>query len=180
MENFSSIFVVSVLVVSLLFWFYNSKKSRAKNEAIRPKKEAEFQKWYINMALEQACKEGDIDKMIELLEKGGDPNQRIKVWSCEYDDVDSSVPPRALAYYKIKTLLDITYNPAAEKLLRAYGAKTIDEISAENEPIEKAREEERIAEEKRQKSIREAEEKAKKEAEMRKVEAFLASKGKKA
>ena len=77
-------------------------------------------------------------------------------------------------------MLDTTYNPAAKKLLRAYGAKTIEEISAEAAAIEKARYDAEMAEKRRRDAILEAKRKAKKEADMRKVEAILASKGKKA
>lgn len=177
-----TIIFIACLLGLLVYFFWDCKKCRAKNEAEWQKKEAEYRKeaeiWRKEkeqQVLKDACKEGDIDKMIELLEKGVDPNQRFEVWDYKYDDGDPSVP-RTLAYCEIKTLLDITYDSAAKKLLRAYGAKTIREICAEEEPIEKAREEARVAEEKRQEAIRQAEEKAKEEAKMQKVETFLASK----
>ena len=175
-----TIIVIACLLGLLVYFFWDCKKSRAKNEAEWQKKKAEYrkeaEKWNKKKAIEKDCKEGYIEKMIELLEKGVDPNQRIEVWDYICDDDDYSVPPRFLSCCKIKTLLDITYDPAAKKLLRAYGAKTIREICAEEEPIEKAREEARVAEEKRQEAIRQAEKKAKEEAKMQKVEAFLASK----
>ncbi len=157
------IIFIACLLGLLVFWFFYCKKYRAKKEAERRKRKAEekkeAKKWKREAEkreLKEACEKGDIDKIIKLLKKGLDPNQRIEVWRYVRDDVDYSIPPRTLSYTETGTLLDITYNPAARKLLRAYGAKTIREIRAEEEPIEKA----------------------KKEADIQKVEAFLASKGK--
>ena len=194
MEKFLIIFAVCVLAASLLVYlFFYWKKYRARKKAERQKEEAERQKeeaerqkeetrMWERRELIEACEKGDIDKMIELLEKGVDPNQRIKVWVSKSDDegYPPSVPPRTLTYPIIQTLLDTTYNPAAKKLLRAYGAKTIEEIREEEAAIEKARYDAEMAEKRRRDAILEAKRKAKKEADMRKVEAILASKGKKA
>ena len=187
MEKFLIIFAVCVLAASLLVYlFFYWKKYRARKEVERQKEEAKRQKEETRMwerrELIEACEKGDIDKMIELLEKGVNPNLRIKVWDTKSDDegLPPSVPPRIRTYPRIETLLDTTYNPLAKKLLRAYGAKTIEEIREEEAAIEKARYDAEMAEKRRRDAILEAKRKAKEEADMRKVEAILASKGKKA
>ena len=108
MEKFLIIFAVCILTASLLVYlFFYWKKYRARKKAERQKEEAERQKEETRMwerrELIEACEKGDIDKMIELLEKGVDPNQRIKVWVSERDDegLPPSVPPYS----------DISYNP---------------------------------------------------------------------
>ncbi len=134
----------------------------------RAKKETEKQK------LIEACKQTDINKMVWLLEKGIDPNTIVQVWVDEY----WSNPPEYCdcSHYENRTLLDITHSPAAKKLLRAYGAKTIKEIMEEEAAIEKARFAAKKAERMRQEAILQAEKKAKEEEDLRKVDAFLASK----
>ena len=151
MEKFLIILVVLIVVGLVVYLFLDWKKDR---DQIQERNE-----------LIEACKNADIDKMIELLEKGLDPNMEIR-------------HPILSGGYIIETLLDVTRERAAVKLLRSYGAKTGYEIEAEEKAIEKAHNEAREAEMRHQEAIRQAEEKAKKEADMQKVEAFLASKGK--
>lgn len=171
MEKFLSIFVVCLLAGSLLVClFFYCKNCRAKNEAEHQKEVERWKKEADKRELKEACKKGDIDKMMELLEKGVDPNTRVQLWEFEHDEF------REISYQVTKTLLDISYNPAAKKLLRAYGAKTIREICAEKAVIEKADNDAKKAEMRRQEAIRQAEKKAKEEADMRKVEAFLLKK----
>lgn len=122
--------------------------------------------------LENACKNADIDKLIELLEGGADPNTRVSVlvpdsWCSPPEYFDCS-------YHVTKTLLDISDSEAVRKLLRAYGAKTIAEIHEEERIVEEAHKKAKEIEWKRQEAIRKAEEKAKAEADMQKVDAFLA------
>ena len=149
--------IFAVLAVGLVVCLFYNLKKECKNDK-----------------LVEICMKADIDKTIELLEKGLDPNTMVLVWKAEF----GSNPPEYwdCSHYEIQTLLDISSNPAVKKLLRAYGGKTIEEIRAEEAAIEGARK----AETKPQVAILEAERKAKEEADMRKVEAFLASKGKKA
>lgn len=119
--------------------------------------------------LENACKNADIDKLIELLEGGADPNTRVEVEESVYDSETLSV-----SYCKVtETLLDISDSEAVRKLLRAFGAKTIAEIHKEERIAEEARSKARQIEYERKEAIRRAEKKAKAEADMRKVDAFL-------
>lgn len=147
-----------------LFCFW--KKYRAKKEIEQRKKETD--------ELIEACEKADIDKLIMLLEKGMDPNTRVQVWVNE----SWSSPPEYcdLSHYETRTLLDIgRHSKAVEKLLRAYGAKTIAEISEEEAAIKKVLDEAEKAERERRNAIRQAEKKAKAEEDLRKVESFLAS-----
>ena len=166
MEKIFIILVVVLAVVLVVYLFPYWKKYRAKNEAERQKKEEQ--------ELIEACEKVDIDKMIDLLEKGLDPNTKVQVWINE----GWSNPPEYCdcSHYETRTLLDISSSPAVKKLLRSYGAKTIKEIREEEAAIEKARHDAEVAKIMRQDAIREAEKKAKEEADMQKVEAFLASK----
>ena len=173
MEKFLIIFAVCILTASLLVYlFFYWKKYRARKEVERQKEEARSRE---RQELIEACKNADIDKVIDLLEKGLNPNIIVQMWVSDCPDEYSD-----FSHYEPRTLLDISISPAVRKLLKSYGAKTIDAIWEEEAAIEKARNDARVAEIRRQDAILEAERKAKKEADMRKVEAFLASKGKKA
>lgn len=160
-------FAVSFLVGGLLVYLFCFwKKYRAKKEIEQRKKETD--------ELIEACEKADIDKLIMLLEKGMDPNTRVQVWVNE----SWSNPPEYcdLSHYETRTLLDIgRHSKAVEKLLRAYGAKTIAEISEEEAAIKKVLDEAEEAERERRNAIRQAEKKAKDEEDLRKVESFLAS-----
>ncbi len=173
------IFAVCVLAIGLLVYlFFYLKKDSARKEVERQKAEVERQKARARSRekkeLIEACKNADIDKVIELLEKGLDPNITVQVWVNEC----WSSPPEYCdcSHYETRTLLDISSGPALRKLLRSYGAKTIKAIREEEAAIEKARHDAEVAEIRRQDAILEAEKKAKEEADMQKVEAFLASK----
>ena len=122
--------------------------------------------------LENACKNADIDKLIELLEGGADPNTRVEVWVT--DSWSSGPESYDCSHYEERTLLDISDSEAVRKLLRAFGAKTIAEIHKEERIAEEARSKARQIEYERKEAIRRAEKKAKAEADMRKVDAFLA------
>lgn len=158
--------VISLVGGLLVYLFCFWKKYRAKKEIEQRKKETD--------ELIEACEKADIDKLIMLLEKGMDPNTRVQFIDtrCDYDGhlmFEHS-------FYVTKTLLDISWrSEAVRKLLRAYGAKTIAEISEEEAAIKKVLDEAEEAERERRNAIRQAEKKAKDEEDLRKVEAFLAS-----
>lgn len=183
MEKFLIIFVVCALVSSLLVYlFFYWKKYRTRKEVERQKKEVERQKAKAEAEAQnrekkeliEACKNADIGKMIELLEKGLDPNTRVQVWVRELRSYPLEICCRS--HYEVRSLLDISCSPAVTKLLKAYGAKNIEEIRNKKSAIKKDYDDTREDEIRRQDAILEAEKKAKEEADMQKVEAFLASK----
>ena len=175
MEKIFIILVVVLAVGLVVYLFPYWKKYRARKEVERQKAKARNRE---KQELIEACENADIDKVMNLLEKGHDPNTTVRVWVNE----SWSCPPEYCdcSHYETRTLLDISSSPAVKKLLRSYGAKTIKEIREEEAAIEKARHDAEVAKIMRQDAIREAEKKAKEEADMQKVEAFLASKGKNA
>ncbi len=160
-------FAVSFLVGGLLVYLFCFwKKYKTQKEIEQRKKETD--------ELIEACEKADIDKLIMLLEKGMNPNTKVRVWVTEY----WSNPPEYcdLSHYETRTLLDVgSHSEAVRKLLRAYGAKTIAEISKEEAAIKKVLDEAEKAERERRNAILQAEKKAKDEEDLRKVEAFLAS-----
>ena len=182
MEKIFIILVVMLAVGLVVYLFLYWKKYRARKEVERQKKEAERQKAKAEAEarnrekkeLIEACKNADIGKMIELLEKGQDPNTRVQVWVRELRSYPLEICCRS--HYEVRTLLDISCSPAVTKLLKAYGAKSIEEIRNKKSAIKKDYDDTREDEIRRQNTILEAEKKAKEEADMQKVEAFLASK----
>ena len=158
--------VISLVGGLLVYLFFFWKKYKTQKALDQQKKETD--------ELIEACEKADIDKLIMLLEKGMDPNTRVEVWvtdswSCPPEYVD-------LSHYETRTLLDVSsHSEAVRKLLRAYGAKTIAEISEEKAAIKKVLDEAKAAERKRREALYQAEKKAKDEEDLRKVAAFLAS-----
>ena len=112
----------------------------------------------------------DVDAIINYIESGGDiniPLKRVVTDNVDGDSYSYTVPIRALDLVKGKS-------EALTKLLEASGAKTQEQIAAEEEAARKA-ERLRLRELEKAKEEREAEEEAKREAErMVKVESYLA------
>ena len=118
------------------------------------------------------CTEPDVDKLISLLEKGLDPNTKVK--RTYWDGESYSCPTYKTVY---EPLIEVAgSNKLIQDLLIAYGAKTMEELEAE-ERAEKAKAAERYEAER---LAREAAKEAKKASDIAKVEALLRLKAKKA
>lgn len=127
---------------------------------------------YLDKLLIKICKQfdednrkADINKLILLLKLGANPNQWITV---RVDDgIDADWLPKD--YLEDISLLDGCKDQAVKELLRAYGAKSTEELRAQKK-----------AEEEHMRCIAEAEQKAKAENDLKKVKNFLSSKNSKA
>ena len=77
------------------------------------------------------CTEPDVDKMISLLEKGLDPNTKVKRTHEVYaSDDDYDFHPDIETVYE-PLIVVAQYNKPIQDLLVAYGAKTMEELKAE-------------------------------------------------
>ena len=117
------------------------------------------------------CTEPDVDKLISLLEKGLDPNTKVKR---TYKDDDDSFPLYETVYEPL--IVVARNNKLIQDLLIAYGAKTEEELEAE-ERAEKAKAAERYEAEE---LVLQAAKEAKKASDIAKVEALVRLKAKKA
>ena len=84
-----------------------------------------------NAELIRICTEPDVDKMISLLENGLDPNTKVKRTHEVYaSDDDYDFHPDIETVYE--PLIEVAkYNKPIQDLLVAYGAKTMEELKAE-------------------------------------------------
>ena len=84
-----------------------------------------------NAELIRICTEPDVDKMISLLENGLDPNTKVKRTHEVYaSDDDYDFHPDIETVYE--PLMEVAkYNKPIQDLLVAYGAKTMEELKAE-------------------------------------------------
>ena len=73
------------------------------------------------------CTEPDVDKMISLLEKGLDPNTKVRRTYSVYGDYDSAVPE----YVDEPLIVVAQFNKPIKDLLIAYGAITREDFKAE-------------------------------------------------
>ena len=117
------------------------------------------------------CTEPDVDKLISLLEKGLDPNTKVKR---KYWDGESYSYPTYKTVYE--PLIEVASDKHIKDLLIAYGSKTEEEHKAE-ERAEKAMAAERMEAER---LASQAAKEAKKASDIAKVEALLRLKAKKA
>ena len=142
--------ILLVIIISILWGLYWLWTQCVKcKEWIAEKRNAE---------LVRICREPDVDKLISLLEKGLDPNTKVKVYG-RYT-------------YSYRSLIEVACGKHTEDLLIAYGAKTMEELKAE-ERAEEAKEAER-------KEAERLAREAKRAADTAKVEALLRLKAKKA
>lgn len=165
-----------VCVAWLLFYVIRNRIviMRQKKEAELQAKEAMLQKQAEKKAkdeLFEACQKGDIDTLFRLLESGINPNT-IRPVPKDISFGDGCVFGDFKDYHE-DTLLDLCSSDAAKRLLRAYGAKTMEEIKKERETIKQILEAEKRAKTERQKMLRQAQQKAKEEADLRKVDKLL-------
>ena len=122
------------------------------------------------------CTEPDVDKMISLLEKGLDPNTKVKRTHEVYaSDDDYDFHPDIETVYE--PLIEVAkYNKPIQDLLVAYGAKTAEELKAE-ERAKAVKAAERFEAERLARALARD---AKKAADIDKVKAHLLLKAKKA
>ena len=122
------------------------------------------------------CTEPDVDKMISLLEKGLDPNTKVKRTHEVYaSDDDYDFHPNIETVYE--PLIEVAkYNKPIQDLLVAYGAKTAEELKAE-ERAKAVKAAERFEAERLARALARD---AKKAADIDKVKAHLLLKAKKA
>ena len=143
--------ILLVIIISILWGLYWLWTQCVKcKEWIAEKRNAE---------LVRICREPDVDKLISLLEKGLDPNTKVKVYG-RYNT------------YTYRPLIEVAWGDHTRDLLIAYGAKTMEELEAE-ERAEEAKADERYEAERLARE-------AKRAADIAKVEALVRLKAKKA
>ncbi len=170
---------VTVLIFIVVFWLglyfmlnYGSQKPYAK-KILRPlmsQRDLDTSLVELCQRFDEDNREVDINKLIDLLDQGANPNQWISIRVDDGMD-DDWIP---IWHTKNYSLLDRCKDQAVREVLRAYGAKTTDELIIE----ENTRRKEKEAEERRMRPIIAAEKKAKTEDDLKKVKIFLSSKHK--
>lgn len=172
--------ILAVLVISYVVLYLRYRKEikskLAKSEPEEPKQEkSESKQKKLNEELAKTCRyfdynKEDINKVIRLLEAGADPNTKVAI-SVNYSN-DSYAPGYATEYVP---LYSETENEEVKRLLRAFGAKTPEELRAEWEEQERIRK----AKEAQEYALRETKEKAEKaakaKADKQRVDAYLAA-----
>ena len=161
--------ILAVLVVSCVVLYLRYRKEIKSKQAKRKQEK-------LNEELAKTCRgfdyyKEDINKVIRLLEAGADPNTRVPI-RVNYSE-DSYAPGYATEYV---SLYSETENEEVKKLLRAFGAKTPEELKAEWEEQERIRKAKEARKYELREAKEEAEKKAKAKADKQRVDTYLAAK----